>query len=73
MICSKGSDHYNTSSYIAKLLSPLEETGDSYIAHSKNFCEKLKQQQITSTINMVSFDVVDLFTNIPKRRSISAF
>ena len=62
-MCS--SPYEATSKWICQLLKPIEEHFTSHcLKDSFSFVDMLRQQIFPST-NMVSFDVVSLFTNVP--------
>lgn len=63
LVCSRGSVYYNTAQFLSRLLAPLGKEGNSYIKDSATFVSNLQQTNPSGT--MVSYDVVDLFTNIP--------
>ncbi|XP_050398199.1 uncharacterized protein LOC126816066 [Patella vulgata] len=68
LVCSRDSVFYNTAQYLSKLLSSLGTTASSFIKDSGEFCEKL--QNIPNPGRMVSYDVVDLFTNVPREEAL---
>ncbi|XP_064614661.1 uncharacterized protein LOC135478316 [Liolophura sinensis] len=68
LICSRGTVHYDTAQYLTKLLTPLGKTSKSYIKDSAEFCNKVKD--IPGTAQLISYDVLDLFTNIPREESL---
>ncbi|KFD67427.1 hypothetical protein M514_11958 [Trichuris suis] len=53
------------SSYLKRLIQPLVGKQRSAVKNSKTFREELKRMNIGSTDIMVSYDVKDLFTNVP--------
>ena len=60
---------YKTAKYLAQLLSPLAKS--RYTLNStKDFINKVKDIRIPDGYTMVSFDVVNLFTNVPLDRTI---
>ena len=63
LLCSRGSVYYNTAQFLSKLLAPLGKEGKSFISDSKTFVKKVLDSKLSG--RMVSYDVVDLFTNIP--------
>ncbi|XP_046585127.1 uncharacterized protein LOC124292119 [Haliotis rubra] len=63
LVCSRGSVYYDTAQFLSRLLAPLGKEGRSFMSDSSSFVEKLKNIDTDGT--MVSYDVVDLFTNIP--------
>ncbi|XP_067648841.1 uncharacterized protein [Haliotis asinina] len=52
-----------TAQFLSRLLAPFGKDGKSYISDSSSFVNQLKESNLTGTT--VSYDVVDLFTNIP--------
>ncbi|XP_046581194.1 uncharacterized protein LOC124288670 [Haliotis rubra] len=63
LVCSRGSVFYSTAQHLSRILAPLGKDGKAFISDSSAFISKLKEDQLSGT--MVSYDVVDLFTNIP--------
>ncbi|XP_067665035.1 uncharacterized protein [Haliotis asinina] len=68
LVCSRGSVFYNTAQFLSRLLAPFGKDGKSYISDSSSFVNQLKESDLTDT--MVSYDVVDLFTNIPLEEAL---
>ena len=68
LVCSRGTVHYHTAQFIANLLAPLGKAGKSFVKDSTDFCRKITS--ITEPGTLVSYDVVDLFTNIPRMEAI---
>lgn len=68
LICSKGTAFYNTAQFLAKTLSPWSKEADSYISDSTDFCNKICG--ISDPCQLVSYDVVDLFTNVPIQQAL---
>ncbi len=60
---------YNTSKFLANLLSPLQNDNGYSVKNSNEFAKKLSQTHIDDDEVMVSFDVVSLFTAIPVDRA----
>ena len=71
LVCSRGSVYYNTARYLAQLLYPIAKTAKSYIKDSATFCQQLNETKTTSG-QLISYDVVDLFTNVPRNKAIDA-
>ena len=61
---------YNTSKHIAKILSPLVGNTDYTVRNSKEFCASLEQVKLEQDVELVSFDVVSLFTSIPVEHAV---
>lgn len=51
-----------------KTLSPWSKEADSYISDSTDFCNKICG--ISDPCQLVSYDVVDLFTNVPIQQAL---
>ena len=64
IISNIGTATYNTSKYLAKLLAPLTKSKYT-ILNSKEFVAFTKDLKIDNDHEMVSFDVSNLFTNVP--------
>ncbi|XP_071105279.1 uncharacterized protein [Haliotis cracherodii] len=69
LVCSRKTVHYNTAQYLARLLAPLGKTAKSFITDSTEFCRKIST--ITEPGTLVNYDVVDLFTNVPRDEALS--
>ena len=64
IISNIGTATYDTSKYLAKLLSPL--TKSRYTVDStKDFIAQIRSTKVEDDFEMVSFDVSNLFTNVP--------
>ena len=64
IISNIGTATYKTSKYLAQLLAPL--TKSKYTINSTNdFIDFTKNLQVGQDYDMVSFDVTNLFTNVP--------
>ena len=64
VISNIGTATYEISKYLASLLQPL--TKNEYtIDSTKHFIERLRGRSIPAEYEMVSFDVVSLFTSVP--------
>ena len=64
IISNIGTATYKTSKYLAKLLAPLTKSKYS-INSTKEFIMHTKNLKIEENQEMVSFDVSNLFTNVP--------
>ncbi|MES9973314.1 MAG: reverse transcriptase domain-containing protein, partial [Candidatus Thiodiazotropha sp.] len=56
--------------HLAQVLKPLTGKTQSYIKNGHSFVEKIKQVTIEPEDTMISFDIVSLYTNVPKNRAI---
>ena len=56
---------YNTSKYLAKLLSPFARSIPSFVENSVHLCEILQDVTIDEDEVLVSFDVKSLYTSVP--------
>ncbi|XP_071083939.1 uncharacterized protein [Haliotis cracherodii] len=63
LVCSRDTVFYKTAHHLTRTLAPLRKTADSFISDSTDFYSKLKN--ITDPDQIISYDVVDLFTNVP--------
>ena len=64
IISNIGTATYKTSKHLAKLLAPL--TKSKYTVEStKDFISQTREMKIGKEFEMVSFDVSNLFTNVP--------
>ncbi|XP_048259337.1 uncharacterized protein LOC124120314 [Haliotis rufescens] len=63
LVCSRDTVFYKTAQHLTTILAPLGKTADSFISDFTDFCSKLKN--ITNPDQIISYDVVDLFTNVP--------
>ena len=68
LVCSRNTVHYNTAQHLARLLAPLGKTANSFISDSADFCSKIST--ISQLGQFISYDVVDLFTNIPREEAL---
>ncbi|XP_066933971.1 uncharacterized protein [Clytia hemisphaerica] len=69
IVSNIGTATYQTAKYLAKLLSPLNKS--IYSVNSTNaFLHDLESISIADDEEMVSFDVVGLFTNVPLKHTI---
>ena len=64
IISNIGTATYKTSQYLAKLLAPLTKSEYS-ISSTAEFISKMKDLKVDNEHDMVSFDVSNLFTNVP--------
>ncbi|XP_067682697.1 uncharacterized protein [Haliotis asinina] len=63
LVCSRDTVFYSTAHHLTKILAPLGKTADSFISDSSDFCTKLLK--ITEADQILSYDVVNLFTSVP--------
>lgn len=64
IISNIGTATYKTSKYLAKLLAPLTKSKYT-IESTKDFIAYTKKLKVSKNHEMVSFDVSNLFTNVP--------
>ncbi|XP_067671794.1 uncharacterized protein [Haliotis asinina] len=70
LVCSRDTVFYSTAQHLSHVLSPLGKTAKSFITDSTDFCSKLRE--LSNTGPIVSYDVVDLFTNVPREEALTA-
>lgn len=58
---------YNVAKHLAKVLQPFVGEYTHVVNDSVNFVNILKDQHISTTARLVSFDVEFLFTTVPQR------
>ena len=69
VISNCGTATYETSRYLASLLSPLMKNRYT-INNTRDFVNRLRELSINDNEKMVSFDVSSLFTNVPLDHTI---
>jgi hypothetical protein len=65
IVSSIGSPCYALAGFLHKILSPLAGKSESFVKYSGHFIQLLKFTNLQSSDTLVSFDVVNLFTNVP--------
>ena len=70
VISNIGTATYELSKFLAELLKPLTKSEYS-IDSTKNFVDRIKQKRLPEDYELVSFDVVSLFTSVPLDYTIS--
>jgi hypothetical protein len=65
IVCSVGSPCYSLAGFLHKLLSLLAGKLESFIKNSGHFVQLLKSVNLQSLDNLIGFDVVSLFSNVP--------
>ena len=70
VISTIGTATYELAKYLVQILKPLGQWQYT-IKSSKSFMKTLKKQKIPPGYQMVSFDVVSLFTNVPLEETIN--
>ena len=56
---------------MARILSPLAGSSNTYIKNSEHFARKIEDTTLNSCDLLVSFDVKNLFTNVPIDEAMS--
>ncbi|XP_046560387.1 uncharacterized protein LOC124269426 [Haliotis rubra] len=69
LVCSRNTVNYNTAQHIARLFAPLGKSAKSFVSDSAEFCTKISA--ITQPGKLISYDVVDLFTNVPREEALT--
>jgi hypothetical protein len=59
-----GSPCHNLAQYLLKIISPVAGKSESYIKNSMDFVQQVRQIKLEEGDEMVSFDVVSLFTSV---------
>jgi len=65
-----GSIGYNTSRFLADILSPLVGKSDHFVKNSQHLAEDLINLRLDADDILISHDVISLFTNIPIAKSL---
>jgi hypothetical protein len=53
-----------------KNISPVAGKSDSYIKNSMDFIQQVRQIKLEEGDEMVSFDVVSVFTSVPRQEAM---
>ena len=72
VISNIGTATYELSKYLAELLRPLTKSEFS-IDSTKDFVDRIRQKRVSDDYELVSFDVVSLFTSVPLDYTISQY
>lgn len=64
IVSSIGTATYETSKYLASLLSPLAKSKYT-VQSTKEFITRIREKSVSVEFELVSFDVTSLFTNVP--------
>ena len=70
IVACRGSIAYDTARFTADLISPLVGKTRYFLKNSKDLVEKLRDIVLEDDEELVSFDVVALFTSVPVKESI---
>ncbi|XP_067658281.1 uncharacterized protein [Haliotis asinina] len=70
LVCSRGSVYYNMAQHLSRILAPLGKTDSSFVKDSASLAQQLRNTSDTKKSYDVSYDVVDIFTNIPIKEEI---
>ena len=69
IVSNIGTATHKTAKYLCQLLTPLGKSKYT-VQNTKEFVEKVKRMKVPEGYQMVSFDVVSLFTNVPLDQTI---
>ena len=69
IVSNVGTATYETAKFLNSLLAPLGKS-DCSILNTKAFVKQVKGQRIPEGYKMISFDVKNLFTNIPLKETV---
>ena len=65
-----GSPAYDTAAYLTKIISPALGKTEFTVPNSKTFVDQVKQLDLDGSEEMISFDVVSLFTRVPVKDAV---
>jgi len=65
-----GSIGYNTSQFLADILSPLIGNTEHFVKNSRHLAEEIANLEVDTDDILISHDVVSLFTNTPVKESL---
>ena len=71
IVSSIDSPTYALAKEMARILSPLAGSSSSYIKNSEHFAEMIESTTLSSCDLLVSFDIKNLFTNVPIPETMS--
>ena len=69
IISNLGTATYETAKYLTALLTPLSKS-ENTILNTADFIKRIRKKTIPNGFKMVSFDVKNLFTNVPLDKTI---
>jgi hypothetical protein len=70
IVCSVGSPCYSLAGFLHETLSLLAGKSESFIKNSGHLVQLLKSVNLQSLDNLVSFDVVSIFSNVPVNEAL---
>jgi hypothetical protein len=65
IVSGLGSPCHPLARYLLKIISPVSGKSNSHVTNSVEFIDQLKQITLEEGDELVSFDVVKLFTSVP--------
>ena len=71
IVACRGSIAYDTARFTADLISPIVGKTRYFLKNSKDLVEKLKGVTVLDDEELVSFDVVALFTSVPVQEALT--
>ena len=66
-----GSPAYELAAHLTKIISPVLGKTEYTVSNSKSFVEEIRNLTLDETEEMVSFDVVSLFTKVPVEDAVN--
>ena len=69
IVSNVGTAIYETAKFLNSLLAPLDKS-DRSIRNTEAFVKEVKDQAIPEGYKMISFDVKNLFTNVPLKEAV---
>ena len=71
IVSCRGSACHPVSQFLVKIINPLSGKSPTYMKNSTHFVSVIKDLPVTSDTQMVSFDVVSLFTKVPTPKALA--
>ena len=71
IVSCRGSACHPLSQFLVKTIRPLSGKSASHVKNSTHFVSLVKDMQPTANTQMISFDVVSLFTNVPTSEALA--
>ena len=71
IVSCRGSACHPLSQFLVKIINPLSGKTPTYVKNSAHFVSLVQAMRPSPNMQMVSFDVVSLFTNVPTTEALS--